>query len=203
MGPKLPPPGSRKRLAVLGHCILNQNARAPGIAVHKGAVMPLVKILEDAKYELLQLPCPEVSFNGVQRWWFVYENYDSVGYRHHCARLARVAALQVKSYYERGYDITLIGLGISPSCGVRMRQTNKAWKGKPFDVGDRASIGPGSGVWIEELESAFDKEGIPFRVTDLPPVLLYLPKRVPEAPAYPGNEEEAWREIKGFVEARV
>lgn len=193
--------GGRKRLAILGHCILNQNARAPGIAVHKGAILPLLKMLEEGGYELLQLPCPEVSFNGVPRWWFVYEQYDSVGYRRHCAGLAKMAAELAKPYSKQGYDIVLIGLGISPSCGVRMRQSNSDWRGKPFDVGDRASVGSGEGVWIQELEVALRKAGVRFRMTDVPPVLLYLPKRVPEAPEYPQTEDGAWLELKRFLEA--
>jgi len=99
-------------------------------------IAPLIEMLHGAGYELLQLPCPETAFTGVSRWWFVYEQYDSVNYRRHCARIARAVSKLVKPYSENGYDIVLLGLGISPSCGVRMRQTNKQWRGRPFDVSD-------------------------------------------------------------------
>lgn len=133
---------------MLGHCILNQNGRAPGIALHRGVVTPLLEILEEGNYKLMQLPCPETSFTKVARWWFVYEQYDSVNYRRHCAKLAKAMAGLVKPFSDRGYDAVVVGLGISPSGGVRMRQTNNAWRGRPFDVGDSASVEEGKGVWI-------------------------------------------------------
>jgi predicted secreted protein len=194
-------PRGRKRLALVGHCILNQNARAPGIAVHRGVIAPLLQMLQGAGYELLQLPCPETAFTGVSRWWFVYEQYDSVNYRRHCAKIARAVSKLVKPYSEEGYDIVLLGLGMSPSCGVRMRQTNKQWRGRPFDVGDVASVEAGSGVWIQELERTLKREGIGYRILDVPPVLIYPPDRVPASAIYPQSEEAAWVELKRFLEA--
>ena len=59
----------KKRLALLGHYTLNQDARAPGIALHRGVITPLLEMmLEEAHYELLQLTCPETSFTGTARW---------------------------------------------------------------------------------------------------------------------------------------
>lgn len=191
----------RKRLAVLGHCILNQNARAPGIAIHRGEITPLREILDEAEYEIMQLPCPEVTFTGMARWWFVYEQYDSVAYRRHCANLAEVVARLVRPYATKGYNVVLLGLGISPSCGIRMRSSNKDWRGRPFDVGDIASVEEGKGVWIQELEKALKRHGIAFRMLDVPPVLLYFPERVPRVTAYPSTEEDSLRELKEFLEA--
>ena len=193
---------SVKRLAVLGHCILNQNARAPGIAIHRGEIAPLRRILDETGYELLQLPCPEVSFTGTARWWYVYEQYDSAAYRRHCASLAEAMAGLVKPYAAKGYHIVLLGLGISPSCGIRMRQTGKDWRGKPFDVGDKATVEKGAGVWMQELEWALKRAGVRFRMLDVPPVLLYLPERVPRARDYPSTEESAVNELRRFLEAR-
>ena len=180
---------------------LNQNARTPGIALHRGVVTPLLEILNEGHYELMQLPCPETSFTGVARWWFVYEQYDSVNYRRHCAKLAKATAGLVKPYSDKGYDVVVVGLGISPSCGVRMRQTNKAWRGRPFDVGDSASVEKGKGVWIQELEKAPKKQGVKFRMLGVPPVLLYPPGRVPRVAEYPSVEAEAWKEMREFLGA--
>ena len=195
------PSSGKRRLALLGHCILNQNARAPGIALHRGAITPLIEILQAADYKLMQLPCPETSFTGLARWWFVYEQYDSVNYRRHCAKLAKATMELVKPYSSKGYEVVVVGLGISPSCGVRMRQTNKAWRGRPFAVDDIASVEEGRGVWMQELEKALTKEGIRYRVLDVPPVLLYPPGRVPRVPEYPATEADAWKELKGYLEA--
>jgi len=190
-----------KRLAVVGNCILNQNARAPGIAVHKGVIIPLYEMLKKKGFDVLQLPCPETSFTGVRRWWFVYEQYDSVNYRRHCARLGQLSTRLVEPYYAMGYEIVIIGLGISPTCGVRMRQENNEWKGKPFDVGDRATVREGQGVWIQELTKALDRKKISYRMTDVAPILLYAHERAPKAKDYPKSEEEAWAELDQFLES--
>ena len=194
--------GARQgKLALLSHCILNQNARAQGIAIHRGAIAPAIEMLEEAGYRLMQLPCPEVSFAGTARWWSVYEQYDSVAYRRHCANLAEIVAQLVKPYADKGCDVVLLGLGISPSCGVRMRQTGKAWRGRPFDIGDVASVEEGMGVWVQELEKALKSKGIAVRMLDLPPVLLYPRERVPKVAGYPSKEEDSWRELKEFLVA--
>jgi len=68
-------------------------------------------------------------------------------------------------------------------------------------VDDIASVEEGRGVWMQELEKALTKEGIRYRVLDVPPVLLYPPGRVPRVPEYPATEADAWKELKGFLEA--
>ena len=191
----------KKKLALVGHCALNQNARAPGIAIHKGAILPLFRLLANQGWETVQLPCPETSFTGVRRWWFVYELYDSVNYRRHCARLARAVARIVRPYSERGCDIAVVGLGLSPSCGVRMRLSSKVWRGKPFDVGDEVPVAAGEGVWMQELEAELVRNGIAFRILDIPPVLIYPRERVPKVAAYPPGKGDAWRELEEFLGA--
>ena len=189
----------KKKLALVGHCALNQNARAPGIAIHEGAILPLFRLLESEGWETIQLPCPETSFTGVRRWWFVYELYDSVNYRRHCAKLARIFARLVKPYSEVGYEIAVVGLGLSPSCGVRMRLSSREWRGKPFDVGDEVPVAAGKGVWMQQLEAELVRSGIAFRILDVPPVLIYPRARVPRVAAYPAGTDEAWCELERFL----
>lgn len=67
---------------------------------------------------------------------------------------------------------SLIGAGISPSCGVRMTQTNEAWGGRPFNVDDKPRVRLGPGVFIEELENALKARGIDYKIIDVAPVLI-------------------------------
>lgn len=181
----------KKRLLVLMNCVLNMNTRAPGIAIHRGAVEPLVHKLMEENVEFVQVPCPEATFVGLKRWWFTKELYDSVPYRRHCRKLAEEIANIVKRYYEGGYSIVLIGLSLSPSCGVLYTQSDPSWEGRPFNVGDAPPVVRGMGVFIEELAKALERAGIEYSAHELPPALIYPLYRVPKLAEYPANYDEA------------
>ncbi len=174
-----------KRLAVVCHCILNMNSRAPGIAIHKGVMEPLFHFLRNRKFKIFQLPCVETSFCGLRRWWQVKEQYDNVNFRRHCRKLAKLSVDYLEKYSVEGFKIYVLGLGISPSCGVRMTQSNPEWGGRPFNVTSEANVAEGRGVWIEELEKELKERKINYKLTDIPPVLLYPEYRVPKGTIYP------------------
>lgn len=190
---------SKKKLVILGHCILNMNARAPGISIHEGVVMDIFRALKRMGVAILQYPCPETSFCGLRRWWQVYEQYDNVNYRRHAKRIADDLASIAKNYFVEGYEVFVIGLGISPSCGVRLTQSDPSWGGRPKPVSDEAPIKHGPGVFIEELLSALRRHGIAYSAIDLAPVLIYPPKRASGLPVYPSTWEEAVKEIERHV----
>jgi len=174
-----------KRLYILMNCLLNMNTRAPGISIHKGAVPELFKSLLKKGSEILQVPCPEATFVGLKRWWFTKELYDSVPYREHCKRLARAVASVAHKKYVEGYRVVLVGLSLSPSCGVKYTQSDPSWEGKPYDVGLQPPAAEGKGVFIEELERALQKLGVEFEATEAPPSVIYPSYRVPDLGAYP------------------
>lgn len=183
-----------RTLFVLMNCILNMNTRAPGIAIHRGPIEPIVERLVEEGHEFLQVPCPEATFVGLKRWWFTKELYDSVPYRLHCRRLARAIAEIAERYHNRGYRISLVGLSMSPSCGVFYTQSDPSWEGKPFDVGPSPPVTRGKGVFIEELEEALREKGVQYSEHEIPPVLIYPPYRVPSLPEHSADPEEALRQ---------
>lgn len=124
-------PESRRRVAFVAHCLVNQNAKVSEFARCPGVVVPLVERLREAGYEIQQLPCPEMSFLGVARWWQSREQYDTPGYRRHCRDLARTVVDTVAFYTEHEYDVVIIGLDGSPSSGVRLTSTKTSWGGRP------------------------------------------------------------------------
>ena len=81
-------PDSSRRVAYVAHCLVNQNAKVSEFAKCAGVVAPLVERLRANGYEIQQLPCPEMSYLGVVRWWQSREQYDTPGYRRHCRALA-------------------------------------------------------------------------------------------------------------------
>lgn len=155
----VPPP--RPRVALVANCLLNQNAKVCEGAHYAGTVVPVVDALRRRGYELLQLPCPELAFAGIRRWWAVYEQYDTPAYRDHCRRLARAVAPLIESHIRAGSDVILVGLDGSPSTGVRFTSSQPDWGGRPARPDDDWKIIPGPGIWIEELRAELARRGLP------------------------------------------
>jgi len=150
-----------RKVALIANCLLNQNAKVCQGANYRGVVSPVVEALRRRGYLLQQLPCPELAFAGVRRWWAVYEQYDTPAYREHCRRLAQAIAPQIEEYLRRGDEVILIGLDGSPSTGVRFTSSNPDWGGRPNRPEDDWEIVPRRGIWIEELEAELTRRGLP------------------------------------------
>ena len=154
-------PSAPRKVALIANCLLNQNAKVCQGAHYAGVVSPVVEALRSRGYLLQQLPCPELAFAGVRRWWAVYEQYDTPGYRAHCRRLAQAVAPLIEQRLRAGDEVVLIGLDGSPSTGVRFTSSNPGWGGRPNRPGDDWEIVAGRGVWIEELEAELARRGLP------------------------------------------
>ncbi|HEY0186429.1 MAG TPA: hypothetical protein VGC67_02985 [Cellulomonas sp.] len=155
-------PGAR-RVAFVAHCFLNQNAKVAEFARCPGVVLPVVSALRESGYELAQLPCPEMAYLGVGRWWQSREMYDTPGYREHCRTLAAPVLAQVRAYRAEGYEVVLVGLDGSPSSGVRLTGSRQDWGGRPEGAARGGSNRiPGRGIWIQELMRLFDEAGEPW-----------------------------------------
>lgn len=149
------------KVALIAHCLLNQNAKVCQGARYPGVVSPVVEALRSRGYRLLQLPCPELAFAGARRWWAVYEQYDTPAYRAHCRRLAQGIAPLIEQHLRRGDEVILIGLDGSPSTGVRFTSSKPDWGGRPNRPDDDWEIVARRGVWIEELERELARRGLP------------------------------------------
>ena len=125
------------KVLVLSHCLLNQNVRYLGGAVHPGMVDEVVEEARRHGYGLYQLPCPEQrAWGGVLKRSLVpaYDAEGTLGYRlrrlllwlftrYTSLRyrlLARRVAGDVADYLRSGFAVAgVVGVGGSPSCGVR------------------------------------------------------------------------------------
>jgi predicted secreted protein len=153
--------GAPRKVALLANCLMNQNAKVCDGARYRGMVNPVVDALLSRGYRLQQLPCPELAFAGVRRWWAVYEQYDTPAYRDHCKRLAQAISPLIEQHLRRGDEVILIGLDGSPSTGVRFTSSKPEWGGRPNRPNDDWDIVSGRGVWIEELEAELARRGLP------------------------------------------
>ena len=150
------------KVALLSHCLLNQNSKPYLRARYPGAVTPVVEVLLKKGYALFQLPCPEVSFTGLNRWSAVIEQYDTPKYRQHCREIAVQVVDQLAQYPQYGYRCFLIGIDGSPTCGVRLTGSSGQWRGFPgaANLGEKYPVRDGQGVLMQELIKEFKSRGL-------------------------------------------
>jgi predicted secreted protein len=147
-------------VAFVAHCLLNQNSKVNGGASCPGVYSPLVDELRSAGWRIEQMPCPELAFTGLNRFWAVKEQLDTAAFRRHCRRLAAAAAGAIVHHVERGDDVILVGLEGSPSRGVHGTSSDPELGGRPIWHDGSDELTPGSGIFIEELTAELAERGI-------------------------------------------
>jgi predicted secreted protein len=157
-----------RKIVVVSHCILNQNAKVYGLARFAGVVTPLVDFVVKEGLGIFQMPCPETTYLGIRRWSMVKEQYDTPAYRDHCRRLANQVINETEDYERSGYKVVaVIGADGSPTCGVNktVSQPLGPWGGIRKNVHQRSEMAKAKGVFIETLESEAKKRGIDYVFT--------------------------------------
>jgi predicted secreted protein len=144
-----------RKVVLVPHCVLNQNARVAGAAERPAAVVELVIGLLERDVGILQMPCPELFIFGLDRGNVQVESKlrNPVG-RSMSRRLARDLVQQVRTYLDCGIDILgVLGKNGSPSCGVE-----QTWSG---------GVCSGSGAFIEELAAELHEKNISLEMTGI------------------------------------
>lgn len=109
-----------RKIAVLAHCVMNQNAVLTGWERAKGPFSTVIIDLMKRDIAILQLPCPELSFGGVNRMAMTYDDYNHDAFRAHCRTLLEPFFKQLNPLLDDGCEIVeLIGIENSPSCDLR------------------------------------------------------------------------------------
>ena len=122
----------------VAHCILNQYARAIGVRAKTDAlVVPLLKFLVYKNCAIVQMPCPEIEYEGLVRVASGRRKYDTPEYRVICRRIAEKVVNLIEEYQKMGFKIVVLGVDGSPSCGVNF--WGRRWIRE-------------KGIFIEELE---------------------------------------------------
>ena len=147
-------------VAFVAHCLLNQNSKTTGGARCPGIYSPLVDELRTAGWRLEQMPCPELAFTGLNRFWAVKEQLDTSAFRRHCRRLAATVAAAIAVHSARGDDVILVGLEGSPSMGVHVTSSDPLRGGRPEWPDGSDELAPGSGIFIEELTAELTALGL-------------------------------------------
>ncbi len=175
-------PARARRIAVLAHCHLNVNTKVHGLAYYPGTRADLLSDLSSACVGIVQLPCPEITFLGMNRWGMTREQYDTPAYRRHCASLLQPVVDTIVALAEDGCEVVgVYGVDGSPSCGVD--RTCIGYTGGEIEA--TASDGtlpeavdtPGPGVFFEALRVRLEASGI------RPPFIGIDERAAPEAGA--------------------
>ncbi|MGQ9507503.1 MAG: CD3072 family TudS-related putative desulfidase [Candidatus Bathycorpusculaceae bacterium] len=127
------------KIALVAHCLLNQNSRAIGLARRPSAINGIIKFLMCNEIGIIQMPCPELAYAGALREPKTKEQYDNAKFRRCCRKMAGEIANQVREYESCGVKLKVVlGVDGSPSCGVNEMM----------------------GIFVEELRSALEKIGV-------------------------------------------
>ncbi len=138
-----------KEITVIAHCILNPCTRVKGLG-------PLDYTPSG---QLIQLPCPEAIYLGLDRWAVTRNQLDVPEFRLFCRRLIEPYADLIEMLAKKGYSIRIVGAAGSPSCGINT--TTIGYTGGRVCEARHEHI-PGMGVFMEELTSELRCRGISF-----------------------------------------
>ena len=115
-----------KKIIFVSHCILNTASK---VVMYDQEEMDseeklrkqfLQKAIEN-DIHIIQLPCPEFTLYGANRWGHVSNQFDNIFFRTHCRKILLPIIEQLKEYlaHEDRFEILgFIGIDGSPSCGV-------------------------------------------------------------------------------------
>src|SRR5439155_13374035 len=148
-------------VAFVAHCLLNQNAKVDGGARTAGVYSPLVEELRAHGWRIEQMPCPELAFTGLNRFWAVKEQLDTTAYRRHCRRIAVAVAGAIELHVKRGDEVILVGIEGSPSMGVHVTSSDPERGGRPEWPEGTSELSPGTGIFLEELTAELAERGVP------------------------------------------
>lgn len=150
-----------KKLVIVSHCLLNQNAKIDRCAHHPGMVASIVLPLLQSGIGVIQLPCPELCVLGLDRQ---ADAASTAGIEEEDTRVARLMknrpagdycvlaageiACQVLEYQKHGFEVLgVLGVNGSPTCGVESNWEEGRENDKP-------------GVFMDALMKEFKQRNI-------------------------------------------
>jgi len=146
--------GRSKKVILVAHCVLNQNARHVDCADFPAMMKPLLATLQEMNLGIIQMPCPELMALGLGRdrdvppLETIREALELPEGHGRLEPLIDDLIYQIKEYQFQELVITgILGKNGSPACGVET--TSRA-----------GSQGPGEGVFIELLRRRLEDEGL-------------------------------------------
>ena len=150
-----------KRVILVAHCLLNQNAKLDRCAHYPGVILEAAGEIVKSGAGILQMPCPELLCLGLDRETDkkakssiaaedtrIAARMEEPRNRATCRRLVADLVYQVLEYQKSGFGVLgVVGINGSPTCAVE-----RTWA----EDGER----DGPGVFIGILNRELGKESI-------------------------------------------
>lgn len=140
------------KYAFVPFCLICQGVRAQGIVRHFPAcVDPLIRILIKHHINIVQMPCPELIFDGFQRKPCGRKKYDTPPNRQICEKIAEQVIEMMAEFRKNGCDIVaMLGIEFSPTCAVSKLMAPPPNRQMIF----------GEGIFIEALKKKLKQKQI-------------------------------------------
>jgi predicted secreted protein len=143
-----------KEILVVAHCLLNPFTRVKG----------LEPISFHREGPLVQLPCPEALYLGLDRWAVTRNQLDVPEFRRFCQSLITHYVDLLDMMVRKGATITVVGMAGSPSCGVVT--TSSGYTGGQVHETAHERV-CGRGIFMEELSAELERRSVAFRAEEV------------------------------------
>ncbi|MCD4703783.1 MAG: hypothetical protein K8R64_05760 [Methanosarcinaceae archaeon] len=144
-----------REILVIAHCLMNVISRLQGI---RGPPM-----LDLKGKNVIQLPCPETIYLGLDRREITRDQLEHPHYRRFCRELFEPFADMIEQFYDKGLKIRILGVPKSPSCAADV--TTIGGKGGKVTDFKHEHI-PGKGVFFEEIEAELMRRNVLYSMED-------------------------------------
>lgn len=106
-----------KRIILLSHCVLNSFCELP--QAPDNLREEILKVITDKHLSIVQLPCPELSYQGLSRSSIYPGTPEAEEYENYCKQLLSTVVSNIKEYKDNDIEIAgIIGIDTSPSCSI-------------------------------------------------------------------------------------
>lgn len=106
-----------KKIALISHCVLNNYCELPEAS--ETFRKKILEILTDKNISIVQLPCPELCYQGLERESILPGTEPAEKYQEYCESLLAPIIKNLEDYTRHGIEIAgVVGIETSPSCSV-------------------------------------------------------------------------------------
>jgi predicted secreted protein len=138
-----------KEIEVAAHCLLNPHTRVKG----------LIPLRFSPLKPVIQLPCPEALYMGLERWAVTKNQLDVPEFRRFCRSLIVPYADLIEMLEKEGFRIKILGVENSPSCAVNT--TTCGYTGGKVRIVQHECMS-GQGIFMEELLAELGRRDVAF-----------------------------------------
>ena len=138
---------------MVAHCLLNPETRLKGLETIRFDLGP----------PLIQLPCPEAGYLGLDRWAVTRNQLDVPAYRRYCRDVFLHQADLIEQFAKKGFEIEIVGVADSPNCGVG--STTEGYHGGRVWAEPHRHV-PGMGIFMQEVKKELERRGVGFDLVE-------------------------------------